>query len=414
MSDSEALHILSKEMELEFHENLLPYWTEFVIDEKNGGFIGRVTSDNQKVYDADKGGILNARLLWAFSAGYKIFKTQDLEKAAHRAYHYFKEFFIDTNYGGFFWMLDSEGKSIDDKKHIYTQAFGVYGLVEYYSALGDQEALKLAYNIYSLIEKHATDDTYGGYFEAYTRDWKLCDDVRLSEKDENEPKSMNTHLHVLEAYSSLYKHAPNKELGNRLQSLIEYFCDYIINKEKTHLVTFLDVDWSPKSEEISFGHDIETSWLLVEAAEALGDEHLLHKTRKYALSIAYAVLDEGIDKDGGLINEANPSGITDSDKDWWPQAEAIIGFLNAYELSGDTRFLNAALNSWGFIKEFMIDRKYGEWFEKVSREGVPYDTLDKVRLWKGPYHNTRAVLEVKTRVERLSEKKLVFVEEKLN
>lgn len=413
MSDWETLHILKKELEQEFHENLFPYWTRFSIDEKNGGFVGRVTFDNQKIYQADKGGILNARLLWAFSAAYKTFHNPQIEEAAHRAYNYFKEHFIDNNYGGFYWMLDYKGESIDDKKHIYTQAFGVYGLVEYYSAFKNQEALKLAYNIYSLIEKNAIDKTNGGYFEAYTRDWKLCDDVRLSEKDENEPKSMNTHLHVLEAYTSLYRHAPNKELGKRLESLIQYFCNHIINKEKTHLITFFDLDWSPRSEEISFGHDIETSWLLVEAAESLGNEQILQKTKKYALSIAYAVLEKGVDQDGGLINEAGPSGITDSDKDWWPQAEAIIGFLNAFEISGDTKFLNAALNSWEFIKKYIIDRKHGEWYEKVTKAGVPYPKMDKVRLWKGPYHNVRAVLEVITRVERLSEKNQFF-SEKLN
>ena len=414
MSDPEALHILNQELEHEFRENLVPYWTKFVVDEEKGGFIGRVTWDNIKVYDAEKGGILNARLLWAFSAAYKKFQHPELEAAAHRAYIYFNENFMDDDYGGFFWMVNSEGEILDDKKHIYTQAFGIYGLVEYYSVFRNQQALKLAYNIYSLIEEHATDKKFGGYFEAYTRDWKRCDDSRLSEKDENEPKSMNTHLHILEAYTSLYKHAPEKKLGLRLHSLIEFFCCNIVNKEKTSLTTFFDEDWTPKSKEISFGHDIETSWLLVEAAEALGNEELINRTKDIAVSIAESVLKTGIDSDGGLINEMSENNITDPDKDWWPQAEAIVGFLNAYEISNDSKFLRAAMKSWEFIKSYIIDHENGEWFEKVARDGTPYDTMDKVRSWKGPYHNFRMILEAKERIEKMTQPEPAFVGEKLD
>ncbi|RNC84588.1 MAG: N-acyl-D-glucosamine 2-epimerase [Balneola sp.] len=404
---------LQKELELEFKQNLLPFWTEFAIDDKNGGFIGRVTSENVKVYDADKGGILNARILWALSAAYKQYPSKKLSNVALRAYEYFNTYFMDEKYGGFFWMIDSKGEVVDPKKHIYTQAFGIYGLVEYYSAFNNHEALKLAYNIYSLIEKHSVDSTYGGYFEAYSREWELNEDVRLSEKDENEPKSMNTHLHILEAYTNLYRYAPSEKLKDKLASLIHYFCDYIINPERTSLINFFGLDWSPRSKQISYGHDIESSWLLVEAAEVIGDEHLIDVTRQYAVSIANAVIGNGIDSDGALINEANPKGYTDTDKDWWPQAEAIVGFLNAYEISGDIKFLEAAGNSWMFIKQHLIDRKYGEWFEKTSREGTPYSQLDKVRAWKGPYHNMRTIFEVNRRVKALLKREPVFVEEKL-
>lgn len=413
MNGESILTKLQKELELEFKQNLLPFWAEYAIDEKNGGFVGKITADNLKVYSADKGGILNARILWSLSAAYKQYPSKKLAEAAHRAYKYFDKYFMDDKYGGFFWMVNSKGKAVDPKKHIYTQAFGIYGLVEYYSAFKNHEALKLAYNIYSLIEEHSVDKTYGGYFEAYSQDWELNDDVRLSEKDENEPKSMNTHLHILEAYTNLYRHAPSKELKEKLVSLIHYFHDHIINKEKTSLINFFGRDWSPRSNQISYGHDIESSWLLVEAAEVIEDEHLLSVTREHAVSIANAVLENGIDSDGALINEGGPNGYTDTDKDWWPQAEAVVGFLNVYEITGDLKFLEASANSWMFIKQHLIDRKHGEWYEKTSREGVPYDTMDKVRSWKGPYHNMRLIFEVNRRVKNLQQKELVLVEEKV-
>lgn len=410
MTESELLIRLKVEIEQEFLEDLAPYWTEFAVDEVNGGFIGQVTFDNKKIYSADKGGILNARLLWAFSAAAKKFKTQAIIDAANKAYEYFIEHFLDKEYGGFYWILDSKGEVVDDRKHIYAQAFSIYGLVEYYALTKNREALKHAYETFHLIENNAKDRENGGYFEAYNRMWELNDDVRLSEKDENEPKSSNTHLHILEAYTNLYRFAPTKQLKGRLENMIHIFCDNIISNNKTTLINFMDVDWTPRSETISYGHDIEASWLLTEAAKVLEDAGLLSEIKTIALSLSNFVLENGVDSDGALLNKATSTKIVDSDKDWWPQAEAIIGFLNAYEISKETKYLNAALNAWDFIKSTVKDERYGEWFEKVSRNGTPYSKLDKVRSWKGPYHNMRKVFEVMDRVERLTQKPLVEVQ----
>ena len=353
MTESEILVKLRDELKEEFVTDLIPFWTEFVLDEKNGGFVGRVTWDKRKIYEADKGGILNARMLWAFSAATKHFDHPELKAAAHRTYEYFLRYFVDREYGGFFWMLDHKGNILDDRKQIYTQAFGIYGLVEYYHAFGAQEALDLAQNFYSLIEEHASDHENGGYFESFDRRWQLNEDVRLSEKDKNEPKGMNTHLHIVEAYTSLCRTAPNPELQSRLRHLIEIFFDHIVSPDY-HLINFMDTDWTPKSDLVSYGHDIEASWLLMEAAEVLGDEYLIEKSKKISVSIAEAVLENGVDPDGGLINEGDSKGVHDPDKDWWPQVEAIVGFLNAYELSGDEKFLQASWNSWVFCKTFML------------------------------------------------------------
>lgn len=318
-----------------------------------------------------------------------------------KPFNYFKTYFVDIEHGGFFWKIAADGTPVDCKKHIYTQAFGIYGLVEYFLAFGDTEAFFIAKKMHQCIEETARDLENGGYFEAYQQNWTPIEDVRLSEKDKNTPKSMNTHLHVLEAYTNLYRVEPSNELKSSLVDLIQLFCDRIINSERTSLINFMDKDWTPMSDLVSFGHDIEASWLLVEAAEVLQDETLLRKTQEIAIHMADAVLQNGIDPDGGLINEADAQGICDSDKDWWPQAEAVIGFLNAYEISGQPKFLQASVNSWNFIKTHMIDHTYGEWFEKTNRQGNPYHKMDKVRLWKGPYHNMRAVLEVIRRANKL-------------
>lgn len=409
MTGSELLTKLKVEIEQEFLENLVPFWTEFAVDEVNGGFIGQVSYDNQKNYSADKGCILNARLVWAFSAAGKKFSSQGITEAAKRAYQYFIEHFLDREYGGFYWLLDSTGNVVDDRKHIYAQAFSIYGLVEYYALTKDREALKYAYQTFHLIEQNARDIENGGYFEAYSRKWELNEDVRLSDKDENEPKSSNTHLHILEAYTNLYRFAPDTQLKDRLEKTIHIFCDHIISSNRTSLINFMDEDWTPKSDTISYGHDIEASWLLTEAAKVLEDTTLLSQIETIALSLSTFVLENGVDSDGALLNKATPTKILDSDKDWWPQAEAIIGFLNAYEISKEAKYLEAALNAWEFIKSAVKDKQYGEWFEKVSRNGTPYSKLDKVRSWKGPYHNMRKVFEVMDRVERLTKETLVEV-----
>ncbi|MEQ9309208.1 MAG: AGE family epimerase/isomerase [Balneolaceae bacterium] len=407
MNERALLKKLKTEMEQEFNDDLVPYWTNHAIDEVNGGFIGQITYDNQKNYDASKGVILNARLLWAFSATCKIYNTPDLKRSAKRAYEYLLKYFLDKEYGGFYWIVNAKGIVEDDRKHIYAQAFCIYGLVEYFSFTKDRQALKLAYDIFHLIENNATDSENGGYFEAYNRKWELNGDVRLSDKDENEPKSMNTHLHILEAYTNLYRFAPNDRLKVRLEELVHIFCDNIISTDETTLVNFMDVDWSPKSDVISYGHNIEASWLLLEAAEVLNQPMLIERIKSVAINLSNAVLKDGVDVDGGLLNEASSTALIDPNKDWWPQAEAIIGFLNAYELSGEVKFLEAAINSWEFIKRFMFDEEYGEWYEKVSRNGTPFSKMDKVRSWKGPYHNMRAVIEIVARVERITKESLV-------
>jgi mannobiose 2-epimerase len=260
----------------------------------------------------------------------------------------------------------------------------------------------MALQLVEQIESVGHDDDHAGYFETYERDWTLAGDQRLSDVDLDEKKSMNTHLHLLEAYATLLRFHEDAIVRSRLHELIEIFLDHIIDQENNHFILFFDEQWRRRSDVISFGHDIEGSWLLLEAAQILGEPALLARVREVSVKMAQAVYEQAIDADGGLLYEADPSGIIDSDKHWWPQAEAVVGFLNAYQLSGSQHFITAAERSWDFIEKRIVDRKYGEWFWLVSKAGLPSNEQDKVGPWKCPYHNSRTCFEVMERLDRMN------------
>jgi mannobiose 2-epimerase len=390
---------LRRKVEAELVNGILPFWLNHTIDEQYGGFRGQIANDLTSDPQAPKGLILNARILWTFSKAFSVYRNPLYLAAARRAYDYISRFFWDRDFGGVYWMLDCEGRPLDTKKRIYGQAFTVYALAEYGHATGDPEAAARALRLMEQIETAGHDDQHGGYFETYERDWTLAVDQRLSEVDMDEKKSMNTHLHLLEAYAALLRLREEPTVRFRLRELIEIFLRRILNPATRHFILFFDELWLPRSNKVSFGHDIEGSWLLCEAAEILGDAELLARVRAVAVQMAAAVLEQGIDADGGLLYEADPTGIIDSDKHWWPQAEAVVGFLNAWQLSGQHRFLRAAERSWAFIETFIVDSQHGEWFWLVSKSGQPGADLDKVGPWKCPYHNSRACFEAMERLD---------------
>jgi cellobiose epimerase len=395
---------LLKEYKLEMHrelDNILTYWKEITPDVANGGFIGKVDHDNKTYPLAPKGSVMHSRILWAFSSAYLLTHDEQYLEMAKRAYDYITRFFLDQEYGGVYWTVDHKGEPLDTKKQFYALAFAVYGMSEFYKA-SPNEAVKLAaITLYRDIVEHSYDQQYGGYIEAISRDWNEIRDLRLSIKDANERKSMNTHLHVLEAFANLYSIWPDEGLHQQLIELIHIFLEHIISADNNHLVLFFDEQWNHRSGVISYGHDIEAAWLVQEAAELLGDEALLSKVKQRSLLIADAAA-EGLDRDGGLWYEFDPS--TDHlvrQKHSWPQAEAMVGFLNAWQISGNEKYLEHSWKSWQFVKEHMLDKKGGEWYWGVESEYVPMTQEDKVGIWKCPYHNSRACIEVMRRIASL-------------
>jgi cellobiose epimerase len=397
--ENETCRQLAARTEKELLNNILPFWLAQAPDQEQGGFWARLSPDLKTRARTPKGLVLNSRILWAFSAASRFYNNSAYLAMADRAFQEITARFLDPVYGGMFWMIDENGTPLDAHKKIYGQAFAIYSLVEYYLASSHPAALQHARAIHELIEKHHYDTIYSGYLETTKRDWSATDELRLSDVDLNEKKSMNSHLHMLEAYTQLYRAWPNVGLRGRLVDLIDNFLDHIIDADSKHLILFFDEKWNPKSKRISFGHDIETSWMLDEAAAVLADPILIRKCNKITVAMAEVILHQGVNADGGVIYEKTENGELDLDVHWWVQAEAVVGFTNAFQNSGRSEFLRAASDAWDFIAAYLVDRSFGEWFYKVNKDRVPDASMYKISEWKCPYHNTRACLELLRRTK---------------
>lgn len=378
-------------------DRILDYWSSKAIDKENGGFYGQILPSGIVVRKATKGAILTGRILWTFSAAYRFTGNKKYLEPAGQAFRFLIQNFHDKKNSGIIWETDCTGHPVNTRKQAYAQGFALYGLSEYYRATGLEKSLILAQELFWSIEKHFSDKTYGGYIEALDETWKPLDDMRLSPKDANWPKSMNTHLHLLEPYTNLYRCWENPVLAKAIKQLIRIFLDKIIDRQTAHFNLFFDLDWTVKSDIVSFGHDIEGAWLLCEAAEAIGDHDLATEVKQVALRMVDATMQEGRDQDGALFNERHGDHL-DSDKHWWPQAEALVGFINAWQLSNDTLYLDEAEKVWRFIEQHLIDNEFGEWFWRTDKNGEPYLQDEKAGFWKCPYHNSRALMEA---IERL-------------
>ena len=419
----EEVKTLKAEVRDVLENNILSFWLEKMVDKENGGFYGQMTGEGQLVKTADKGCILNARILWSFSAAYRVLRKPEYLEAATRAKDYIINHFIDKEYGGTYWSLDYKGQPRDTKKQFYAIGFTIYGLSEYARATGDREALDYAISLYECIEEHSFDREYNGYIEACTREWGEIADMRLSELDANYPKSQNTHLHIIEPYTNLYRcikelkaaescnyvpaigsvlpigiTVPDEfvvRLESSLRNLITIFTDKILNPETHHLDLFFDMDWTRQAGRLeSYGHDIECSWLMHEAALVLGDETVLRKVENIVQMVAKAS-EKGLNEDGSMVHEANlDTGYVDTDRHWWVQAENVVGWINIWQYFGDESALQKALHCWQYIKLNLIDREGGEWWWSRDPERNINRKDDKAGFWKCPYHNSRMCLEL--------------------
>lgn len=393
VNQTSLVNFTSEALNLECHK-IAEWWMKHSIDKQNGGFHGEINATNNPIENAKKGIILNTRILWFFSQAAKEYNNDNYLQVAERAYHYLLNHFDDEQHGGVFWELDCTGKCVNGKKQTYAQSFAIYGLTAYYQLTNNQQAIDQALKYFSLIEEHAIDQKHGGYLEAFSENWQSLDDVRLSTKDMNSPKSMNTHIHTLEAYTSLYHATKNPQVGIALKALVTLIFERILDPKSHHLFLFLDKDWTDRSDCFSYGHDIECSWLLWDALNALGEPSMSEKYRSTVVSMAKVCLAQSI---GDLDQVCDKFTFADSrkhqDSFWWVQAEALVGFLNAYHLTDETEYLQACEKIWQFTQEQHIDHDNGEWFW-IAKDQKDLNPIEyKAGFWKGPYHNGRAMME---------------------
>lgn len=383
--------------------NILPFWPRHALDRAGGGFFGEISEDLTVRATAPRASVVNTRILWTYAtAARKI--GPEWRQTADWAFDYLAARFWDKQNGGLFWWVDAKGAPLSVRKQTYAQAFGIYAFSEYFRLTGDTAALDLAKQLFALIEAHTFDPIEQGYIEARDCNWKALADMRLSDKDLNSPKSMNTHLHVLEGYTNLLRVWPDDALRARQKALIETMLDRIVDAGTGHFKLFFDEAWRSLLDHVSFGHDIEGSWLICEAAEVVGDKALVVRARDVAAKMARIAHKEGLDGDGSMLFEADGAGrILDATKHWWVQAEAVVGFYNAFELTGEAKFREASRRVWDYIENHIVDRVHGEWHAKLTREGVPLrerEDPDAVLVgpWKCPYHNARVCYEMLDRL----------------
>ena len=387
-----------KQFENELTDNILNYWVKEVYDINRQTFFGNITNEGEKDTEAALSAVFTTRIMWTFSAAYRIYPTALYKKMADEAFRILRDSFWDNQNGGIYWSVFPDGKPEDTKKQFYAEAFFIYALSEYVLAFNDNKARQMAVSMFMVMEKYAHDAEFGGYIEAKTAEWKDTDDQRLSPKDMDVKKSMNTHLHILEAYTNLFRIYDDAVLKKRLEHLIRVFLDIIIDKNRWHLILFFDRDWTVKSAIDSYGHDIEATWLLHEAADVFGDKHLIKEVEKVAERMTDVAINEGIAPHGGMYYEKDGEHLQEQ-FDWWPQAEAVVGFFNTYQITGNEKYLEQSIKSWKFIQNYIIDQKNGEWFWGVDTNLKPLK-INKVNGWKACYHNGRMCMEMIRRISK--------------
>ncbi|MCI1640341.1 MAG: AGE family epimerase/isomerase [Bacteroidales bacterium] len=387
------------ELESCLRKNILPFWIEKMQDGR-GGFYGEMTGKGLLVKEAPKGAILNARILWSFSAAYRLFGNKEYLDMAERAKRYIIDNFYDKKNGGVFWSLNADGTPLDTKKQIYAIGFAIYGLSEFARATEDKEALDYAVKLYRDIEGHSHDKLKGGYLEAFTKEWDEIADMRLSDKDRNDCKTMNTHLHILEPYTNLLRVWRDPGLEKRVRDLLDIFINKILDKNTGHLRLFFDKDWNSTDYTVSYGHDIEASWLLHEAAMILGNRDILAAMEPWVKKIGKAAF-EGFARGKGMIYEKHGDGSKDGERHWWVQAETVVGYFNLWQNFGDAEALRTSIDCWNFINHNIIDHEKGEWHWSIRTDGSVNLDDDKAGFWKCPYHDSRMCMEIIERTGKL-------------
>ena len=388
----------------ELTNNILPWWIEHDVDEEHGGFYGAVTNDNAPVPHATRFITLNARLVWTFSAAYRVMGNPEYKKMADRAYNYFIKYFWDDEYNAANNRVDEFGDPVSKPRYIYGEAFAIYGLSEYARAMGCNEALEYARKLVASLEKHVYDPVYKGYFESCKPDWTHDPWTRGVNRLPTDEKTMNNHLHLIEAYTCLLRTDKSDFMQNKVREHLYVMLNKIVDHDIHHYFYFQARDWKPTTQEISFGHDIEGTWLMMETAEVLGEPEAMRYAKDTCMNMARACYEQGFRKeDGAMLSEYDPvTGHSSSFLSWWEQNEAVVGFLNAWEVTGEEKYLDASLKCFEFAREHFVDHENGGWFARLSLDGKTVLSTDKVNDYTCPYHNSRMCMEIIERYRKLS------------
>ena len=403
---TEQLKIFKEEVLAE-HENILKFWEKYTVDEENGGFIGQIDSDMKKQTEADKGVILNARITWAFSAAYRFNKNSNYLKLATRAYNYLIDKFYDHDNDGVYFMIDYKGNPTIVRNQVIAVAFVTYAFSEYYIATEKKEALDYALKLFNSLELYALDKELNGYFDAFSNEWEKLEDMRMYPGDKNATKTMNANFHIMVAYANIYRVYKDDKVKKALKNLIEVLLDKIVDVQRGSCNLFFDSNWNIVPSDDNYGLDIEASWLIWDAAQVLNDQKLIEQIRPIVLKMVEHSLKYGYDMDGGMMNEGNDKdGVLNTYKSWWVQAESVIAFFNAYQMTNENKYLANALLTWDFIKKYVIDYEYGEWYGTVGKDDhKPNLEESKIGPWKCPYHNSRMGLQIAERIDSIINEK---------
>lgn len=381
---------LAHEVRRELTDRIIPFWKR-LRDDEHGGYYGYMDFDLKVDKEYEKGCILNSRILWFFANAYMTLKDKSLLAEAAHAYSFMRDCCEDKEYGGVFWSVTYDGLPLDTTKHIYNQAFAIYALSSYYAASNDSSALEFAMSLFEKIETIGTDSY--GYLESFNRKWELEDNDKLSENGLLADKTMNTLLHVLEAYTELYRVNKDEKVRSALVKILDAFRNQVYNEKTNRLEVFFDEKMNTISDLYSYGHDIEASWLLDRAATVLSDDKIKADTNAYTNKLVAEVYNEAL-ADGAMNNECF-KGVVDTTRVWWVQAEAMVGFCNCYEKTGEEKYKDITEQLWDYIKNYIIDKREGsEWFWDLDKDNNPVSRKPIVEPWKCPYHNGRMCMEI--------------------
>ena len=381
---------LAHEVRRELIDRIIPFWKR-LRDDEHGGYYGYMDFDLKVDKEYEKGCILNSRILWFFANAYMTLKDKSLLAEAAHAYSFMRDCCEDKEYGGVFWSVTYDGLPLDTTKHIYNQAFAIYALSSYYAASNDSSALEFAMSLFEKIETIGTDSY--GYLESFNRKWELEDNDKLSENGLLADKTMNTLLHVLEAYTELYRVNKDEKVRSALVKILDAFRNQVYNEKTNRLEVFFDEKMNTISDLYSYGHDIEASWLLDRAATVLSDDKIKADTNAYTNKLVAEVYNEAL-ADGAMNNECF-KGVVDTTRVWWVQAEAMVGFCNCYEKTGEEKYKDITEQLWDYIKNYIIDKREGsEWFWDLDKDNNPVSRKPIVEPWKCPYHNGRMCMEI--------------------